>query len=137
MVSILGYHDLKLAVDQNTGIEGVYELAMILVFFTMIPIIYFISKQLKSGIFSMFRDLCFKSGDVVLLKDHKTKKMYAAAVLNDDSYNPRANMIYVTIDNGKIIQIPSSYIMRLLDNSRIENSAHQAPELVTMPYRDN
>lgn len=82
----------------------------------LIPISYFFTQTLSIGIFNRIRNECFHNGDIVLIKDYKNKKTYAATIVMNEDFIKKANKTNISIYDGEIIEIPTENIVRILDN---------------------
>lgn len=108
--------EFKKAVEQETGIPGIYEFIYTIMIFLVLPMAYFMTKGYSFGFFTVIRNECFKNGDVVLVEYPKNKKMYAASVILNQDYIKEPNKINISIYDGEVIKIPSDNILRILDN---------------------
>ena len=113
ILGVFNTPELKQAIKHSGGIEGVYELTVFGIFLIMLLFSFILAKQLQLSFLSLVREIFFKIGDVVLFKESRTKKIYAASIVNCSS---KASSIYVTSNGRDVIEVSTSDILRVLDN---------------------
>ena len=83
---------------------------------SLIPISYFFSHSISIGIFSRISNECFYDGDIVLIKNPKNKKTYAATIVINEDFIKKSDKTNISIYDGEVIEIPTEYIAKILDN---------------------